>query len=257
MKAKGWKTVALTLLIAAIVTISGCNSYSGPGGTGSSVPTPSEAEEVQLPTQVEDSIKGDVSQNASISAYTSEKAPDTLDSWYKEQLPSEGWEKVNDQQGLTLWQKGEDTMGLAVMSTDTLGQVMNISNSANSLALLIEADMQSWESLLTHVSGQAVIEGDTLKVTVTSIYPSQIPADQYSYTIRGLRNTSDGNSPTVVRESTPGEATLEEGKTIEIPTGDAQPGDGLFINYSGSVYPLSITTPNGTSAAPGAGSGHP
>ncbi|MBS1262981.1 MAG: hypothetical protein MAG715_00147 [Methanonatronarchaeales archaeon] len=238
------KSILLFLLLALTVTIGGC------AGTEAVVPEPLGGEEVELPGQVVENVKRDVSRNASVTAYSTNASIDELGSAYGEQLEENGWEKVRKAGSMTVWRSGERGLGVALFSTEQLPkEQLGLPESSRTLAVLVEGELDTWNGYLVRISGRAFLDGEGGVVFVPSdLYPSSIPQGEYEYTVRGTRN----GSQVTVKGPTPGESTLRNGTRAVFQAEEASANDVLVIKYGGSAYPVQIlaSEDSGTMHAP-------
>lgn len=240
----------ISVLLVGIIIISGCSGYDD----GSKFPAPSDASEINLPAEAKSSLKSTVSGNASIKALASEKPLREVDDWYSTDLPERGWNQLDVVQGLTIWKRGDRGLGVALIPMQNVPKdMLDVDSSANTLIIIVEDEMDSWEGFMTTIGGRALLEGGNLTFVPEGLYPSRIPAGEFSYEVVGIRN---GGPSTLVNE-TIGRFDLVNGSEVEISGEGARPGDYLIFRYDGSRYSVQITGPNGSvSGGPHTGSPH-
>ncbi len=162
-----------------------------------------------------------------------------------------GWEKVRSVSEITVWKSGEEGIGVALLSTQHLPkQQLGIDESAETLVILVEDDMEAWEGFLVQIAGRAFLDdaGDVVFVP-SGLYPSSIPSGEYEYTVGGLRN----GSKVVVKNLTAGVTSLENGTRAVFPVENASPYDVLMIKYEGSYHRVQIMPSENSTAQTGTG----
>lgn len=253
------KTVTITLLLAAAVLAAGCTD-AGTGGPNSieGVPDAPNASDVELPSELETQIEGTLSQNATLVGYSSTDSMENIERHYGTRFSGEGWEEVQRGDSVDVWKKGEEGVGVSLFPAQLVSGQVNVSESAQTVIVVMKDDFAQWRSALVGIRGTATLTNGTITFTPETMYPDTIPASEYRYQVQTVDDgAANGIHPNA--SFTPGPATLENGEEITLEAEDSQVGDILVFEYEGSVYNVWVRGPDGsigTQTAPGTTSPH-